>query len=144
MVIDVADGIRTADLWCKKRPLYQLSHHHCLELVLNVKKNIRINHNISFWLNKKKLSLFTKGKIQKKGKKSRLSFISKKSWLSQMDEKKVDTNKVCRWRSWWTFGPKQIQGGKTSHQVLSWTAKPTNIIQILSQGSLASLVNSIW
>ena len=22
-------GIRTADLWCRKRPLYQLSHHHC-------------------------------------------------------------------------------------------------------------------
>ena len=22
-------GIWTADLWCRKRPLYQLSHHHC-------------------------------------------------------------------------------------------------------------------
>ena len=21
--------IRTADLWCRKRPLYQLSHNHC-------------------------------------------------------------------------------------------------------------------
>ena len=23
------DWIRTADLWCRKRPLYQLSHNHC-------------------------------------------------------------------------------------------------------------------
>ena len=26
---DVGDGIRTADLWCRKRLLYQLSHHNC-------------------------------------------------------------------------------------------------------------------
>ena len=24
-----SDGIRTSDLWCWKRPLCQLSHHHC-------------------------------------------------------------------------------------------------------------------
>ena len=23
------DWIRTADLWCRKQPLYQLSHNHC-------------------------------------------------------------------------------------------------------------------
>ena len=23
------DGIQTTDIWCWKRPLYQLSHHHC-------------------------------------------------------------------------------------------------------------------
>ena len=23
------DWIRTVDLWCQKRPLYQLSHNHC-------------------------------------------------------------------------------------------------------------------
>ena len=28
--INVADDrIRTADLWCQKRPFYQLSHNHC-------------------------------------------------------------------------------------------------------------------
>ena len=28
------DWIRTADLWCWKRLLYQLSHHHCPEVEL--------------------------------------------------------------------------------------------------------------
>ena len=27
------DSIRTTDLWCQKRPLYQLSHNHCTALV---------------------------------------------------------------------------------------------------------------
>ena len=27
-------GIRTADLWCRKPPLYQLSHNHCQEIKL--------------------------------------------------------------------------------------------------------------
>ena len=29
------DWIRTADLWYRKRPLYQLSHHHCPLLVIS-------------------------------------------------------------------------------------------------------------
>ena len=28
-------GIRTVDLWCWRRPLYQLSHHHCLSVILS-------------------------------------------------------------------------------------------------------------
>ena len=29
-IINFADDwIRTADLWCRKQPLYQLSHNHC-------------------------------------------------------------------------------------------------------------------
>ena len=27
-------GIQTADLWCRKQPLYQLSHHHCPKSLL--------------------------------------------------------------------------------------------------------------
>ena len=27
---DVATGIQTADLWCRKQSLNQLSHHHCI------------------------------------------------------------------------------------------------------------------
>ena len=38
---------------------------------------------------RKKIEFVYEGKKQKKGKKSRLSFISKKSWLTQMDEKKL-------------------------------------------------------
>ena len=38
------DWIRTADLWCRKRPLYQLSHNHCptflhLHLLINGERN---------------------------------------------------------------------------------------------------------
>ena len=33
------DCIRTADLWCGRRPLYQLSHNHCPALHLLFNKN---------------------------------------------------------------------------------------------------------
>ena len=33
LAIDIADGIWTADLWCRKQPLYQLRNHHCPTIV---------------------------------------------------------------------------------------------------------------
>ena len=47
--IKFADGwIRTADLWYRKLPLYQLSHNHCL----NVTFDNRAHHTDSFKLDK--------------------------------------------------------------------------------------------
>ena len=42
--------IRTADLWCRNRPLYQLSHHYCLWYL------VLVIHSV--WLGKKNSSCF--------------------------------------------------------------------------------------
>ena len=31
------DWIRTVNLWCRKRPLYQLSHNHCPSILLFIR-----------------------------------------------------------------------------------------------------------
>ena len=63
--------LQTADLWCRKRPLYQLSHNHCLENFMSFLISIFLS-----WLNflAKKWS-----KSEKRGQ--TFAFLSKKNFF---------------------------------------------------------------
>ena len=44
-ILMMDDWSRTADLWCRKRPLYQLSHNHCPSKQFSQIKNWRLQWN---------------------------------------------------------------------------------------------------
>ena len=53
-IIFADDWIRTADLWYRKRPLYQLSHNHCPQFYLNFQ--VDLTREMTFCHSKQKFT----------------------------------------------------------------------------------------